>query len=102
MSGRLDLDGAELRAHANRLGGVESKLDSALRQARGGDLPTEAFGKIATMFPPIVRAVGDVGIQTLVEVGASIDHIIKNVRDTADVYDGVDEGGASAMKGNGR
>ncbi|WP_439657596.1 type VII secretion target [Lentzea sp. HUAS TT2] len=102
MSGELDVDGAELRAHANRLSGVESKFDSALRQAREGDLPTEAFGKFATMFPPVVRAVGDVGIQVLVEIEAAVDHIIKNVRDTADVYDGVDEGGASAMKGKGR
>ncbi|NUT46635.1 MAG: hypothetical protein HOV94_04830 [Saccharothrix sp.] len=102
MSGEFELDGSRLRELAKRLDGVGSTFDSALRLAREGSLPAEAYGKIATAFPPIVRAVGDVGMHVLAEAVASIEHVVDQVRRTADLYDGVDGGVADALKGKQR
>ncbi|WP_433269612.1 type VII secretion target [Actinosynnema sp. CS-041913] len=102
MSGKYDVAGSELRGHADRLRGVGDKLGGAVATARQSSLSAEAFGKVCTMFPPIVRSVGDVGVQSLVECLASVDHIVEAVRDTANIYDGVDEGDAAALRGKGQ
>lgn len=89
----------ELRGHADRLRGVEDQLNQALDAARQVSMSGEAYGKICTMFPPIVSFVSGAGIESLSECVTSVGDTIASVRGAADDYEDVDRGNASAFAG---
>lgn len=99
MNGEYEVLVEELRGHADRLRGIEDQLDQALDAARQVSLSTEAYGKICTFFPPVVRAISDAGTASLAECASSVAETITGVRGTATDYESVERDNASAFGG---
>lgn len=93
MSG-FEVRTSELRAHADKIDRLASRLGEALFAARHVSMQDSAYGKICSFIPPLMNDVERTAYEALAAGQNGVTEIATNIRHTADEYDARDDDAA--------
>jgi hypothetical protein len=95
----FELVGAELSGHAGKLDGFTDRLRQAVGAAQQVSMPTDAYGILCQPFRALLDPVERYGVDALNKAVDAMEAVAKGVRDTAQAYEGTEDGNTSSFRG---